>query len=764
MIWRGALRAATIALFATAASVAAPAPARAQDLSCDEPTDREVRELVFRGNRALSGDDLALRVRTTPSALLRRSIRVPLGAKRCLDIVELRRDLFRLKNYYLERGFYSTKVDTLVEPLGGGRDVVRVVFNIDEGLPVILRSYDVTGLEGIPDSAGIMNRRQLRVGQPFDRGLFVADMDSILQRLRNAGFYRATLVNSHDLNQDSLIARVAITVLPGKRARFGEPVVQVTPVDERGQQLSTRTVRRVLGISPGDQYSDRAIIEAQRSLFQLGTYRHIEVAPLPDSLQPGGDTIVVLQVSLTEDYMRRVDSEFGWATLDCGRLRMQYTDLNFASTARRLELTAQASKIGYGEPLATRGTRDVCTLNGNSPLAEDSAFSSQLHYHAGIALRQPRLLGTRWVPTLSVYSERRGEYKAYLRTTNVGGDFSATRDVAERTQLRLGYSIEYGRTTAPDAVLCALFSRCDDDSRRRILEFATLGVASATVVRIRTDNLVSPTRGSVMRAETRTSASSLLGTSSSLFFNKGSGDIGWYRPFGGHNVLALRFRAGAVVGRRLSDTLAFVPPQERLYAGGPTSVRGFQSNELGEVVYIARAGEVARDSSVVGPDSVWRFSVPATSGFERVVPLGGNTLFVANLEYRIRDPIFLPDYVQYTLFLDAGDAWNRPSPPRIKWTPGAGVRLLTPVGPIQMNVGFNPYKRETGPIYFEDPALAASAISPLYCVSPGNIIDLKRKDGVLQPVQPGCDRSYTPPERKQWYKKLTFTFSIGPDF
>src|SRR5207237_4132608 len=115
----------------------------------------------------------------------------------------------------------------------------------------------------------------------------------------------------------------------------------LTPLDDKHcQHIADRVVRRVLRISPGDPYSEHAIVDAQRNLFQLGAYRHIEVAPRPDSLQPPGDTIVQLEVRLTEDYMRQLDSELGWATLDCGRVRLQYTDKNLLGTARRLELNA----------------------------------------------------------------------------------------------------------------------------------------------------------------------------------------------------------------------------------------------------------------------------------------------------------------------------------------------------------------------------------------------------------------------------------------
>jgi outer membrane protein assembly factor BamA len=773
MTGSSAWRAATIALFATAVSALAPSVVRAQGLAC-EPGDREVRALEFRGNHAVSDADLAVRVATTPSAFFRRSLHIPLGEKRCLNEEELPRDLIRLKAYYRERGYYRARIDTLVQSIDSG--AVRVVFTIDEGLPIRLRSYDVTGLNGVADSAAIMNDRQLRVGDPFDFGLFRADMDTIVQRLRNAGYYRADLLSGYEIKNDSLFATVSITALPGKKAVFGEPVFSIRPVNNKTPQLSPKAVRRVLGIAPGDQYSDRAIVDAQRSLFQLGAYRHVEVVPLPDSLQPPGDTIVIVEVRLTEDYTKRLDSEYGWATLDCGRVRAQYTDLNFAKTARRFEATAQASKIGYGKPLANDFTRSLCTLGGRSPLTSDSTFSKVLQYYTGVSVRSPRLLGTRWVPTVSLYSERRGEYKAYLRTTSIGADLSAIRDIAYRTQLRPGYSLEYGRTDAQPAVLCALFNRCDPDSRRIILNPATLGVASVALVRMRTDNDLSPTSGTVLRAEFRSSASPLLGTSSSLFFSKASGDGVFYVPVSSGSVLALRVRGGAVVGRRLSfsDTVKFVPPQERLYAGGATSVRGYQQNELGGLVYLARPGDVHVDTLVSGVDTTYRMEVDSTASPDRVVPLGGNSLFVANIDYRIRDPFLFPDLLQYTLFLDAGDVWNR-EPGKglgtntLKWTPGVGVRALTPVGPLQVNVAWNPYQRPAGAIYYDAGfSQAAGSFLPLYCVTPNNnnLLHRDTASGVLTPVDPDakCNPGFRPPTQNNWYRQLTFTFSIGSDF
>ena len=764
-----ASRAATIALFATAVGIGVPANVFAQDVACDAG-DREVRALEFVGNQALPDDDLRIRVSTTPSDLRYRIFRF--GTRRCLGPTQLARDVIGLTRYYRDRGFHRVQVDTTVQALRG--NAIRVTFRIEEGLPTILQAYDVTGLSGVADSAEIMRRLRLHVGDRWDLGLYQMDQDSIVARLRNSGYFRASVVPAFDRVDSTLSARASIQVIPGSQARFGDAVYVVDTLPDRGRQISDDVVRRVMGIRTGQLYSDRAVIDAQRNLFQLGVYRHLEVAP-DSSLS--SDTLVILRVALTEDLMRQLDGEYGYATLDCGRIRMQYTDRNIFGTARRLELTGQATKIGYGSPVSNALSEDICTglanLLGSNDLAEDSAFSRKLHYFTGATYRQPRLLGTRWVPTVSVYSERRGEFKAYMRSTKVGADLSATRDLADRTSLRVGYSIEYGETEAQDAALCALFNRCDRESRDVILDLATLGVASATLARIRTDNLVSPTRGTAMRAELRTSASRLLGTDTAFFFNKGTGDVAYYFPLTRRSVVALRLRGGTVLGRRLrlTDPTGLIPTQERLYAGGPTSVRGFQQNELGKVVYIARTADV--DSLVIpatatAPTTYQYFvsSHPDTlASPDRTVPLGGNSLFVVNAELRVRLPFLLPDLLQFTPFLDGGNVWTRTvgGRERIKWTPGLGVRAQTFIGPVQVNVGYNDYQREAAPIFFNPNVATLACASPLS--SGNNITYFRDADGQLKQVDPTleCPR-YSPPSRNSFWQKLAFTFAIGSDF
>lgn len=735
--------------------------ARAQEVECD-PHDREVRSLSFVGNHTFSDDELATRVLTTPSSFTRRYFRI-IGAKRCYPSVGLGPDVAALTTLYRNNGFYQATVDTVVTPVSPTS--VNVTFRITEGDPLRIDSLSITGLESVPNASDITRDLQLKRGGRFGIVLMYADIDTIVGRLRNAGYPQANVFKSYSTHVDELRAEVELDAIPGPRTRFGAIDVQSTNVDGGPPAIDSSVVLRLLGFRTGDWYSDRALSDAQRNLYQTGAYRHVGVTV--DSATGVSDSVAGVLVDLREDYIHQVDAEVGWATLDCFRANAQYTDKNFLQDAQHLELTGRLSKLGYGTPTNFAATRNLCRRHDLDP---DSIASSKVNYFAGATLREPTLFGSHWVPSYSTYTERRGEYEAYLRTTFIGGEAAATRDIGFRMPLRLAYTLEYGQTNAQPAVLCAVFSRCSAPEQAEVQRRLPLAIASASIQRTRTDNPFDPSSGSVLAAELR-GAAPVIGADPSLSFLKGTLDGSWYYKLRSRTVLAFRLRAGAITGGTETGVGARLPPpQERLYAGGANSVRGYQQNELGSLVYLLDTASV--ETVHLSGDTV---AVVATSASPRVlrsVPVGGNSLIVGNAELRLRDPFF-PDLLQYVLFVDVGQVWTRQAGVRnfgfekLVETPGIALRYFSPVGPIQVNAGYNPNRSALGPAYLLSTNSSGTA-APLICVTAFGQPQVKvLRDpvtGQLSPIGSSCPSNFAPPRPSSFLKRFQLTISVGTDF
>jgi len=731
--------------------------ASGQDVTCD-PGDKEVRRLSFNGNTAFTDAQLSQVIVTTPSAFARTVLRLPLTARRCLDRNELPKDRARLVIFYRRSGFADATVDTIIRPERGG---VEVRFLIHEGLPTILRSLVIKGLDSVRNRNEITRGLPLRAGQRFDRVALEAARDSIARRLRNSGYPRAQVDNSFELSDDQRVAHDTISVVTGPFTRIGDVQIQVVPFEGKRQQVPDRIAQKIIGLERGDIYREDDLLEAQRILYRTEAYLHVSL--VPDSVSPS-DTVMNVRALLAENTTRSARLGAGYGTLDCFRVTAELSNYNFLRTLRRLDLTTRLSKIGTGDP--------VSGLDALCPQARRDPFSSRLNYYVGASLRQPTFSGLRVVPTITLFSERVSEYNAYLRTTVIGGAASLDYRRWPGTPVTFAYSMDLGRTEAQPALFCAVFNLCDREDRRRVQQTQRLAVLSGSVSRDRTNNFISPSRGYQLRVEARHASTYIL-SDSALQFNKLLAERSQYWGQPGGAVIAFRVRGGAVFGRSFGTVTGFIPPQERLYAGGPNSMRGFPQNELGSAIYVADSYELRTPAQSGLPDSVFQVA-DSVRDFRRAVPTGGNSLVLANLELRMPSP-FLPELLQWTVFADAGDVWNRGRTRNfqrfsIKVTPGIQVTAFSPVGPIRFVAGYNPYQRPPGPLYYEVPSGTpvdelGSPAGSLPCVSPGNQLGVHQTDeGTLVQNSGVCPPTFMPRRNRSIGSRLTFSLAIGQAF
>jgi outer membrane protein insertion porin family len=736
-------------------SIARPSAARAQDVSCDRKDAKEVRAVRFEGNTRFSDDELSTHVVVTASSYARRHFRV-FGAARCLPEDGLGDDREALEIFYKNNGFYQTKVEAKVTP--APPDLVDVTFTITEGPPLLADSFRITGLDSVPDSAAIVRDLPIGKGKPFGMLLMLTAVDTITTRLRNAGYPYAEVLRQYTTNAAKQTASVELQVITGVRAHIGTiAITRGGSEPERAAEIDSLVVLHLLGFRSGDWYSDRALNNARRNLYGIGTYRHVGIDL--DSAQSGSDSLVTVQVDVREEVLRQVHTEEGWGTLDCFRVESTYSDRNFLDRALRLDVTGRVSKLGFGYPTHWG------PLCRRQDLVPDSLASSKLNYHAGATVRQPMLF-TAWVPAYSAYTERRGQYKSYLRTTYVGLDVSATRNIAITTPLRFGYALEYGQTVAEPAFLCAVFTACTLAEQAAIQRKLPFGVASASLQQIRIDNPVEPRSGYTVGGELRGS-SHLIGSDQSLEFFKITSDASLYRPVTRRVTLVLRIQGGLIGGTTLP------PPNERLYAGGAASVRGFQQNLLGPLVYLVDSNTTKTVAVPPRPGKTETLVALVTTDSTtalRTIPTGGNRLIVLNAEFRIRDPFF-PNVLEYVPFVDAGEVFTSEAGTsdlknRFAVTPGLGLRYFSPIGPIQVNAGYNPFRARAGPAYFAP--VRSNGTAPLVCVTaPGAPLApaaVDKNGAIIGSVSSDCPASFVPPVSSAFLNRFVFTLSIGNAF
>ncbi|MEO7995924.1 MAG: BamA/TamA family outer membrane protein [Gemmatimonadaceae bacterium] len=708
-----------------------------------------MRALRFLGNREFDAATLAASIATTPTSLPS----VPfVGTKRCLDPVELTRDVQRLEVLYRRRGYPDVTVDTTIRtmrPL-----VIEVTFRIAEGAPLRVASVAIKGLEIAPEIAHAARDFPLHVGGVFDRGAFEAGRDSLVRRLRNVGWPQAEALLAYSTNNATHTADVEVTLIPGTRARLG--FIRVVTDNSGGSGLSEGTIRRTMDLRSGEWFSARAIIDAQRNLYQTDAFRRVELQP--DSLQPAGDSIVNLTATLVQGDRWAARGGIGWATLDCFRMQGSFTDRDFLPFAERLELEARVSKVGIGAPLD--GAKQLCQGQARS-----DPYSATLNYYSSLTLRQPVRTRQSHVPTITVFSSTLSEYKAYLRYTPIGGALSLNNPIQAKYPSQLAYQLELGRTVAEPAFFCAVFNACEAESRTFLQRNSRLAALSYSIARTSVNEPLRPTAGTSLRLELR-HASTAIGSSESQQFNKAVLDGTWYFAIGKSATRVIsHVRIGQVYGGTTFKGAGYVPPQERLYAGGPTTVRGFRQNELGPAVYIV--GDTA--TKVENGKTYFRADSGAVA--ERIVPTGGNSLVVGNLEVQMPSP-FLRQLLQWAVFADAGRLWNRANTTtqavgdegrKIKVTPGAGVRIASPFGAIRIDLGYNAYQSPLGAAYFNAPLTAG--VAPLYCVSPGNTLAItKNVTGVPSQASGACPATFRPPGNSGFLRRINPSIWIGQAF
>ena len=666
----------------------------------------ELASLTFAGNEHLSRSELQAAIATEASRCIvplicRLTHNGSVYKRKRLDRAELDRDLLRLRVLYWKRGWRASQVTPTITKIGD--DVVAVTLRVVEGPPTLVGTLDLGHLDSLLDVHGIRKLVDVKSGQPLD----LIHLDTIASRI--AGHLDQEGFGDLTVNP----VAVADTGSPRAAVSFDVKGLYETKVEsvrvEGTEKFDPRVVANTMGIKAGDRYSRAALIESQRALYQAGFFKRAIVRATPGTSQ----ALKKLIAQVEELPARSFRVTGGVSTVDFFQVDARFTDANFGSNASRLSLQA------------TVGNLLGAQLNGFGPfnnvlpdaLDRDSPKFLQPTFQVNADLRRRWLSDFRNQTGFSVFGYRRSSPGVFVDQGG-GAGASFTRNVTRTVPVSLEYRMEFTNVSAADPYYCVNFGVCDEASLAVIRKTQRLAPLNLTMSTDRRDDPIGPTRGFTWRADVEFATKF---TGSQFGYARAEVEGSKYFRVNEKWTVAVHGRAGYIRGQfAAGDTVPIILPRKRFYAGGARSVRGYGENQLGpRVLVIPRSvfqptqarfdslvanpklgtGRLPCSPSVdlpgcptaVGADSVGgRGLADFSDGDFTPKPLGASALVEGSIElrYRIAGPFTL------AAFVDGGSVGAKFGGTATVFTPGIGVRYLSPVGPIRMDIGYNPRPRE----------------------------------------------------------------------
>jgi outer membrane protein insertion porin family/translocation and assembly module TamA len=631
----GHRRRARLTLVGLAIALAGSVSAAAQtppDTSPRAPSDatepRRVRVTGVRFTGVKSVNERQLRA----ALATRESSRWPWGRRHYFSRTDFQDDLRRIRAFYADHGYPRARVDSYDIDLNGEKDGVAIRFHVDEGEPVRLDSVDTFGFDVLPDRARRVLQEQitLQSGQVRTRPALDQARDLALNALREAGYPYARVSILESPGKAPMTVAVILAAESGQTASFG-------PLAIRGNhRIGEDVIRRQLAFGPGDSFKFSRVLESQRRLYGLELFDFVNFS-IPDLESQPKEVPVTL--NLTEGKHRRVQGGIGYGTEEMARVSGRWRTVNFLGGGRSASVEGKWSSLDRG-------------LRGNVGLP----YFFSPSYRLDAQLQQ-------W----------HSNEPAYDLLTR-GGRATISRDVVRRdefgrmrsaTRGSLTFVDEYESYTISEEALADPTFR--DDLIALGLDPETSegrGTLVAVALALRHDtvgNLLDARRGYVAAMHLEQAGRVLGGD---WQYTETTLEGRHYLTLGRWGVLATMARGGAIVAPgKVSSVLdplnvqnPNVPFFKRYFLGGSNSLRGWGRYEVSPL---------------------------NSEGF----PIGG----LARLEIASEVRVPIRGNFSGVLFAEGGNAWPDVSDMDIKdlfYDAGAGVRYMTPIGPLRFDVGY----------------------------------------------------------------------------
>jgi translocation and assembly module TamA len=519
-------------------------------------------------------------------------------------VLRARADQDRLRTVLSSAGYYSGSVAITIDgkPLDdpnlpqliaaySGATPIPVAVTLTRGPLFRLRKVEIKG--DVPAAARAAF--DLRSGAPARAADVLAAGARLQTALLDEG-YAFSKVGVPDAFENPAQHTIDVTF-----AVTAGPRVDIGAIDIAGlKTVHEPFVRRELTLKPGQTFNPNKIETARQNLAGLGVFSSVQAMP---ATRLDADGRLPITFVVKEGPPRTVSFTAGYATDTGGLLGASWSHHNLFGNGETLTLSAAATGLG-----------------GSS--------TTGLGYNVGATYTLPAFYQRNQSLSFNVGAVKQ-DFIAYRQTALLAGT-TLTRKFGTYWSGSIGLS-----------------GTIEQDQQEGVTRDFDLIQLPLSLKYDSTNSLFDPTKG--IRAQaTVTPSESVLAPSVNFTILQLSASTYIDLTGRGRSVIALRGLLGSVQGATTFE----LPPDQRFYAGGSGTIRGYAYQS-------------------VGPQ------------FADGNPIGGTSIDAGTIEYRQRIGASLGAAV----FVDAGqvDASSAPFQGSVKIGAGTGLRYYTPIGPIRVD-------------------------------------------------------------------------------
>ena len=600
-----------------------------------------IKRISFEGNKAFSENELRDQIATKEewvfSFITNRGV---------LDRDILTNDVAILSQFYNDNGYVEHKVDDPV--LLRARDGLELVFRIHEGPQYRVGKVEIGG-DLIQDGKEMLKSVKLTTGQIFRGSRLREDITSLEEMYSNKGFAFRQIDPVTNINQNQKIVDIALVITKGPPVYFNRVLVA------GNTKTRDKVVRRELLANEQELFSGTKITQSRNALQRTGYFEDVQVTTKKTN-QP--DTIDVL-VDIKEGPTGNFQVGAGYSSGD-----------GFLFNANVSEKNLMGRGQGVSGNFSIGSSRQDFILNVNDPYFMDSKVSAGLDAFKTKRENEDyndKRLGFGFNTSYPLNDFRMPFFGGGGANRPIGSD-----ELASNSPMTIW---DYMRGGVSYALTHETIDGISKNASESIKEEAGKSLTSAVTPGITydsRDHFFAPTEGTKSAFAVK-----MAGLGGDTRFIKGDISARWHYPllkdpkWGGNWVLALGGQLGYGLGLAdRNDGGSDLPLFERYFLGGINSVRGFAERSL-------------------GPRAKSNCSVPE-GGTETVCKstevVGGDKAAVFNTELLF--PIMEQYGIRGVAFFDMGNAFNGFSFGDLRKSVGAGVRWMSPFGPLRVELGF----------------------------------------------------------------------------